>query len=145
MLTRLAVILTDATKWKLAPVVQVNEARYLQVERQFFERFPLKRVLGVTGVLNCPRTRAPEGLHFGGVYLNRVIFKKICLYTMKEFPLEWGFQIRVLMMRSFSLPQKLPRNPINPTSKNSKIRLRARPPAEPQKQMLQTKKLRSKS
>ena len=30
-------------------------------------------------------------------------------------------------------------------SKNSKIRLRARPPAEPQKKMLQTKKLRSKS
>ena len=29
--------------------------------------------------------------------------------------------------------------------KNSKIRLRARPPAEPQKKMLQTKKLRSKS
>ena len=29
-------------------------------------------------------------------------------------------------------------------SKNSKIRLRARPPAEPQKKMLQTKKLRSK-
>ena len=30
-------------------------------------------------------------------------------------------------------------------SKNSKIRLRARPSAEPQKKMLQTKKLRSKS
>ena len=30
-------------------------------------------------------------------------------------------------------------------SKNSKIRLRARPPAEPQKKMLQTKQLRSKS
>ena len=30
-------------------------------------------------------------------------------------------------------------------SKNSKIRLRARPPAEPQKKMLQTKELRSKS
>ena len=30
-------------------------------------------------------------------------------------------------------------------SKNSKIRLRARPPAEPQKKMLQTKKLKSKS
>ena len=30
-------------------------------------------------------------------------------------------------------------------SKNSKIRLRAQPPAEPQKKMLQTKKLRSKS
>ena len=30
-------------------------------------------------------------------------------------------------------------------SKNSKIRLRARPPAEPQKKMLQTKKLRSES
>ena len=30
-------------------------------------------------------------------------------------------------------------------SKNSKIRLRARPPAEPQKKMLQTKKLRSTS
>ena len=30
-------------------------------------------------------------------------------------------------------------------SKNSKIRLRARPPAEPQKKMLQTKKLRSKN
>ena len=30
-------------------------------------------------------------------------------------------------------------------SKNAKIRLRARPPAEPQKKMLQTKKLRSKS
>ena len=30
-------------------------------------------------------------------------------------------------------------------SKNSKIRLRARPPTEPQKKMLQTKKLRSKS
>ena len=30
-------------------------------------------------------------------------------------------------------------------SKNSKNRLRARPPAEPQKKMLQTKKLRSKS
>ena len=30
-------------------------------------------------------------------------------------------------------------------SKTSKIRLRARPPAEPQKKMLQTKKLRSKS
>ena len=30
-------------------------------------------------------------------------------------------------------------------SKNSKIRLRARPPAEPEKKMLQTKKLRSKS
>ena len=30
-------------------------------------------------------------------------------------------------------------------SKNSKIRFRARPPAEPQKKMLQTKKLRSKS
>ena len=30
-------------------------------------------------------------------------------------------------------------------SKNSKIRLRARPPAEPQKKMLQTKKLRSNS
>ena len=30
-------------------------------------------------------------------------------------------------------------------SKNSKILLRARPPAEPQKKMLQTKKLRSKS
>ena len=30
-------------------------------------------------------------------------------------------------------------------SKNSKIRLRARPPAEPQKKKLQTKKLRSKS
>ena len=30
-------------------------------------------------------------------------------------------------------------------SKNSKIRLRARPPAEPQEKMLQTKKLRSKS
>ena len=30
-------------------------------------------------------------------------------------------------------------------SKNSKIRLRAKPPAEPQKKMLQTKKLRSKS
>ena len=30
-------------------------------------------------------------------------------------------------------------------SKNSKIRLRARPPAEPQKKMLQTKKMRSKN
>ena len=30
-------------------------------------------------------------------------------------------------------------------SKNSKIRLQARPPADPQKKMLQTKKLRSKS
>ena len=30
-------------------------------------------------------------------------------------------------------------------SKNSKIRLRARPPAEPQKKMLQTKKMKSKS
>ena len=30
-------------------------------------------------------------------------------------------------------------------SKNSKIRFRARPPAEPQKKMLQTKKLKSKS
>ena len=43
------------------------------------------------------------------------------------------------------LPSQNDENQSENGSKNSKIRLRARPPAEPQKKMLQTKKLRSKS